>query len=259
MSERVQSVDRAIDILTALLGGPKNLTEVCRATGLTKPTAHRLLSSLGQRGLVLKDPTHDNNYMLGPNLLPILQGVSLGLGHLGAIARPLLTQVRETTEETVTLHVQAGIERICIEEIRSPHALQYAATVGSRAPLHVGAAGKVLIAFLDDDQRERVFAMLPQPLPSITGETITDLKTLQRQLEQTRQRGWALSAGERISGASAVSVPIFAHDQLIAALSVLGPSTRLDEERLKGIAAELGTVADQVSVLLEGRDDGKGS
>lgn len=251
MAERVKSVDRAIDILTTLLAGPKSLTEICRATGLTKPTVHRLLGSLGERGLVLKLPDPDNNYILGPNLLPILQGVSLGLGHLGAIARPLLADLRDSTEETVTLHVQAGVERICVEELRSPHALQYAASVGSRAPLHVGAAGKVLIAFLEEEHRERILEALPRPLAAITNDTVTDPAALTGQIEETRRRGWAISAGERVSGASAASVPVFAHDQLIAALSVLGPSTRLGEERLAAVAAELQEVAGGVRDLLE--------
>ena len=252
MNDRVQAVDRAIDILMALVPGPKTLTEVCRATGLTKPTAFRLLGSLGARGMILKDPGQDNSYMLGPNLLPLLHGVSVGLGSLGMVARPVLQQLTQEKEDTVTLHVAVGIERVCIEEIRSPHALQYTASPGSRAPLHVGSAGKVLIAFLDDDQREKTIAVLPKPLRSLTDETITEVETLRKELARTRQRGWATSSGERVSGAAAVSVPVMAKGQLVAALSVLGPATRLPATRLRELAGGLERPAREIGRLFQG-------
>ena len=97
--------------------------------------------------------------------------------------------------------------------------------------------------------------MLPKPLQSLTDGTITDLDRLGLALEETRERGWAISAGERVSGASAVSVPVFAHGQLIAAISVLGPSTRLSEERLEDVAAELRAAAEQIEGLLEGSNE----
>jgi DNA-binding IclR family transcriptional regulator len=254
MSDRVQSVDRAIDILMALVAGPKTLTDVCRATGLSKGTAFRLLRSLADRGLVLKDPGRDNHYLLGPNLLRFAQGVTLGLGSLGTLAAPVLTRVSELTEETVTLHVRLGVERICIYVIPSPNALRYTASPGSKAPLHVGAAGLVLIAFLDEEEIEQVLSSLPQPLEVVTEDTVTEMETLRRRLAGVRGSGYAISSGERVPGAAAVSVPIRAHGELVAALSILGPETRLPPETLERYAAELQGAAAEIGVILDGRD-----
>ncbi|HEY1689113.1 MAG TPA: IclR family transcriptional regulator [Solirubrobacteraceae bacterium] len=251
--DRVQSVDRAIDILMTLVVGPKTLTEVCRATDLTKGTAFRLLRSLADRGIVVKDPGRDNLYMLGPSLLRIAQGVTLGLGALGTIAAPVLTRVAEQTQETVTVHVRMGVERICIHVIPSASALRYTVSPGSKAPLHVGAAGQALIAFLDEVELEQVLASLPRPLEAITDDTVTDLPTLREKLMEVRERGYAISSGERVSGAAAVSVPIRAHGEFVAALSILGPLTRLPLERLEEFAVVLQDAAAEAGGILDGR------
>jgi DNA-binding IclR family transcriptional regulator len=254
MSERVQSVDRAIDILMALVAGPKTLTDVCHATELSKGTAFRLLRSLGDRGLVIKDPGRDNLYMLGPNLLRFAQGVTLGLGSLGTLAAPALSHVGEATQETVTLHVRIGVERICVYVIPSPNALRYTASPGSKAPLHVGAAGLALIAFLDEEEIEQVLVSLPQPLETITEDTVTEMETLRARLAEVREAGYAISAGERVAGAAAVSAPIRAHGELVAALSILGPATRLPPERLEEFAPLLQRAATEIEAILDGRE-----
>lgn len=251
--DRVQSVDRAIDILMTLVVGPKTLTEVCRATDLTKGTAFRLLRSLADRGIVVKDPGRDNLYMLGPNMLRIAQGVTLGLGALGTLASPVLKRVSEVTEETVTVHIRMGVERICIHVIPSASALRYTVSPGSKAPLHVGAAGRSLIAFLEEAERERVLASLPRPLQAITDDTVTDVETLREQLAEVRERGYAISSGERVSGAAAVSVPIRAHGEFVAALSILGPLTRLPLQRLEEFAVVLQDAAAEAGEILDGR------
>jgi IclR family acetate operon transcriptional repressor len=254
MTERVQSVDRAIDILLALVAGPKTLTDVCRATELSKGTAYRLLRSLGDRGLVIKDPGRAHLYMLGPNLLRFAQGVTLGLGSLGTFAAPVLTQLSEQSGETVTLHVRIGVERICVFVIPSPSALRYTASPGSKAPLHVGAAGLALIAFLAEEEIEQVLASLPQPLETLTGETVAEMDTLRERLAEVRRRGYAISTGERVPGAAAVSVPIRSHGEILAALSVLGPESRLPEERLEELGDDLRAAAAKIEAILDGRE-----
>jgi len=253
MSDRVQSVDRAIDILMALVAGPKTLTDVCRATDLSKATAFRLLRSLGERGLVIKDPGRDNIYMLGPNLLRFAQGVTLGLGSLGTLAEPVLARVCDLTQETVTLHVRIGVERICVYVVPSPHALRYTASPGSKAPLHVGAAGLALIAFLGEEEIEQVLSSLPHPLEEITEDTVTEMETLRGRVDGARRAGYAISSGERVPGAAAVSVPVRAHGEVVAALSILGPESRLPRKKLEEFAVEVQGAATEIEAILDGR------
>jgi DNA-binding IclR family transcriptional regulator len=225
MSGRIQSVERSIDILMALADGPRTLTEIARETTLSKGTVFRMLASLNHERLVIKDPV-DSRYLLGPGFLRLMQGMMSGLGSFSAGAKPVLAALRDTTEETVALHVGIGPERICIEEFQSRSSIRYSSFPGAAAPLHLGSAGKVLISFLDPPHRERALRLVESYPP----EERPDMDALRTEVEQVRKQGYALSTGERIMGASAISVPVFGH-RFLASLSVLGPESRLTRKR----------------------------
>jgi DNA-binding IclR family transcriptional regulator len=121
--------------------------------------------------------------------------------------------------------------------------------MGLTAPLHVGAPGKALMAFLARDEREHVLATLT--LEPLTSETITDLEALRAELDRTRTRGYAVSIGERSPWAAAVAAPIRDRSgQTIVAVSVLGPSHRLTAKVLKELGAQVIKVAREISTAL---------
>ena len=247
MSPRVQSVERTIDILFALANGSRTLTDVARTTGLSKGTAFRLLASLGYQQLVVKDPAA-NVYLLGPGFLRLFQGVMGDLGSLSTIARPAIQALWETTSETIAMHVSIGAERICVAELPSPEPIRYTSTVGATAPLHVGAAGKVLLAFLSPEKLSKTLAALP--LTSLTEATITDEAALRQELAAVNRQGWAMSAGERITGAAAISAPVRGHPDVIASLSILGPAGRLSAQRRLSMLPELQDAAQRIEAAL---------
>lgn len=226
---RVQAIERCIDVLAALSTGPRNLTEVARQTTLSKATVFRLLASLGYRHLVIKDAA-TNQYLLGPGCLELLEGVMSGLGAIGNAAGLILARLAKETGETVTIHVRLGGQRVCIAEVPSPQPIHYTAGVGATAPLYVGAAGKILLAAMGDEERKKALRSLR--LDEVTDRTLTNQEALIAELAEVREQGWALSFGERVAGASALSVPTRAGD-LSAALSILGPDNRLTEDRLR--------------------------
>ena len=226
--ERVQVIERATDILEILAGGAATLTEISSRTGLPKGTAFRILASLGYGDRVLKDPL-TNRYVLGPGTWRLAQVASDALGSVALIAGPELTALWQATAETVTLNMRMGLERVCVAELRSPHPLLHTAGVGSRVPLHVGASGKVILAFTEDDERERILDRLTyEPL---TPATVSRREQLAEELAVVRQRGWAMSMGERIPGAAGVSVPVRDPSGLVLSLSLLGPAERLGTDR----------------------------
>lgn len=226
--ERVQVIERATDILEILAEGAATLTEISSRTGLAKGTAFRILSSLGYGDRVLKDPL-TNRYVLGPGTWRLAQVASDALGSVALVAGPELTALWEATAETVTLNMRLGLERVCIAELRSPHPLLHTAGVGSRIPLHVGASGKVILAFTEAEERERILDRLTfEPL---TSATVTGREQLVEELDLVRRRGWAMSMGERIPGAAGVSVPVRDPSGLVFSLSLLGPAERLTLDR----------------------------
>ncbi len=251
MTNRVQAVERSIGILMALANGARTLTDVTRATGLSKGTAFRLLASLNYEQLVVKDPAA-NVYLLGPGFLRMFQGVMGDLGSIGTLARPQLQELWQHSAETVTLHVSIGAERICVAELPSPQPIRYVSQVGATAPLHVGSAGKVLLAFLDPTRLERTLAALS--LTPMTGATTTDVDVLRQELETVARQGWAMSTGERITGASAISIPVNGGPRVLAALSVLGPSDRLTSQARMELLPELKKAAAGIEATLASGD-----
>ena len=246
MTYRVQSVERGVDILLVLAAGPATLTEIVRATGLSKATAYRLLATLGYKRVVVKDA--NNLYFLGPGSMMLARGADKSNGWIGALAKPALTRLAESTRETVTVHVRTGRHRMCIDEVPSSQPIRYTATIGALAPLSVGSAGRILLASIQPDECARLIADLE--LASFTNATIRDREVLRREVALTRKRGWATSSGERVPGASSLSVPITGLYGTVAALSVLGPKDRLPPERHPPLLAEMRRAAAEVEGLV---------
>lgn len=248
----VRSVARAADLLIILGSGPRPLREISAQVGLTKPTAHRILSSLRSRGMVMQDPL-SGDYGLGPACFHLMSAVVNGQAGFVLDAKPTLEALREETGETITIDIRAGLSRICIQEYPSPHAIRYISGVGSANGIYVGSAGKILLAFLPVDERERILRDLR--LVQVTSSTITDLDVLRAELDNVRAAGFAVSHGERVAGAIGVSAPVLdASGRALASLSVLGPAERLAprivqaQEQVIRAAAEI-TKSMQLSLI----------
>jgi DNA-binding IclR family transcriptional regulator len=129
--------------------------------------------------------------------------------------------------------------------VHSEHSLTVAARVGRHLPVHCTASGRVLLAFLPPEVVEPI---LSAPLLVCTAKTITSPARLREELEATRQRGYGLDDEEYEVGIRAISAPIRDTDgNVIAAMSMLGPSNRITPERIPEIAEALVETADTVS------------
>lgn len=227
----VRSVVRAIDSLLVLQHGKTTLGRLAERAGLSKPTAHRLLTTLSHGGLVIQDPV-TGEYMLGPGCIGIADAVMGGLGGLGPIADATLERLARESRESSALHVRAGIQRICVQRARSPQPVRYTARVGVSNPLHTGSMGKVLLAFADPDDLPDLLDRMP--LTAETDTTITERRVLEKELERIRTDGYSVSRGEQAAGVAAVSTPILNVDgTVLAALSILGPNDRLTDSRIQ--------------------------
>ena len=134
-------LDKALAVLRAVEAAPRSRADLVAATGLSRPTAHRLAVALEAHGLVRRDD--DGRFCLGLRLI--------GLGHAAAeavpvwaAARPALARLHEETGESVQLFVRDRDARVCVESIESPRELRTIVPVGARLPLSAGSAGKVL-------------------------------------------------------------------------------------------------------------------
>jgi DNA-binding IclR family transcriptional regulator len=242
---QVQSVARAAGILELLAAesGELGVTELGRRLGVHKATASRLLSTLAEHGLVERHPTTDK-YRLGFGLIH-LAGVAMAGLDLVQQARPILEDLAEKTSETVNLAVLDGDQVMHVDQIAGRRSIVSVSWVGRRTPVHCTSNGKVLLAFAPEAERER---LLRQPLEAMTRNSITDPAKLRAHLEEVRTKGYAQTIEELEEGLNAVAAPVRSgNGDVIAAVSVAGPSFRMRPVELPRIAATTIDAANSIS------------
>lgn len=164
---------------------------------------------------------------------------------LRAMSRPTLVMLAEQSGEAATLEVLVENYVLVIDEVASSNPMGMTQDVGSRLPLHATATGKVLLASRSDAEIDVVLA---EPLQLLTDQTIVDPGRLRTELARIRQEGVAIASSELEPGFVAVAAPVVDRErQVVAAISVGGPSVRLTAERLPEIAAMVQMSARQIS------------
>lgn len=239
----VQSVERAVTILEILArAGEAGVTELAAEIGVHKSTAFRLVSTLEQGGLVEQSEVR-GKYRLGVGILR-LAGATTARLDVVQEARPICRKLSADTGETVNIAVLSDRSAFYLDQFAGASALQPHNWVGQHIPLHATSNGKVLVCELDDDELARVVPSLA----AYTEKTITTRKRLRRELDEVRTQGYAVAVDELEIGLAALAAPIRnAHGDVIASLSLSGPTFRLDESRLKELQPLLGDAAAEVS------------
>jgi IclR family transcriptional regulator, acetate operon repressor len=220
----LQSVSRALRALELIAeAGELGVTELGRRLDVHKATASRLVSTLAERGLVERDPASER-YRLGFGLIRLAGAAIAGLD-LVRTAHPILEDLAERTRETVNLGVLSGGNVIYVDQVAGTHSIVSVSWVGRGTPLHCTSNGKTLLAWMDEEGRDRLLAA---PLARLTDSTIVDPNVLRTQLQEVRARGYAQTLEELEEGLNAVAAPVRQADgQVVAAVSVSGPAFRM--------------------------------
>ncbi len=208
-SSGVGVLDKAAAVLAALEGTPLTLAGLVEATGLPRPTAHRLACALEYHRFVARDLS--GRFMLGPRLREL--AAVTGEDRLLTSASSVLVTLRDASGESAQLYRRQGDQRICVAAAERMTGLRDSVPVGAALTMQAGSAAQVLLAWEDADRLHR----------AVNGATFTAVT-----LAQVRRRGWAHSVGEREPGVASVSAPVRAPDgRVLAAVSVSGPIERL--------------------------------
>jgi DNA-binding IclR family transcriptional regulator len=241
---RVQSVERAIALLEAVAAGPADgepVAALAARCGLNRATAWRLLGTLEAHGLVDRDPA-TQRYTVGFAVSRL--AASAGVDGLVRRAHPVLVRLSERTGETADLAVARPLGLTYVDEVAPPSVLA-ANWLGRQVPLHATSSGKALLAWLPDSE---VAALLEHRLTRFTDSTVTSLRALRADLEQTRQRGYGRCVGELEPTLNGVSAPVLdAHGRPLAVLSVWGPRDRVRPERFDELGALTVSAAAEVA------------
>jgi len=247
----VKSLTKALDLLN-YMGKQRHavgVTELANEMDLNKSAVHRLLQTLEASGFVDKNPV-TRQYFLGPRLF-VLGKVYENTVALRGLARPIMERLARQLGEAVHLMVPARSEDgwpslILLDKIESTFQLTITPNPGAVSPAHCTAGGKVLLAFAMKGALDHV----PEPLPRYTPHTITDLASLQAELAEVRRLGYAEDREEVEVGLTCVAAPVFEGEQVVAAMSVSGPSSRLEAPRLEVARQAVIAAAREVRNLL---------
>lgn len=240
-------LEKASELIDCLgqAGEPVALAYVRSALGMPKSSTHRLLGELAGLGIVRR--TEDGRYSLGPRLLYWGEAAAETFD-LRAVAEPVMRRLRDEVGESVHLYIRDGDTRTCIAAVEGRHELRPFIQLGRPLPLRAGAAGKLLLAFADEDvqrvelRRARSDAA---SFPNAPGARLSD------ELDRIRAERWATSAGERENGvAAAATLIVDSRGRVVAALCISGPTTRLTPDRLAGMRKALEECATEISGLL---------
>lgn len=240
----VQSVHRAVSVLQVLaLHGAAGVTEIATELGVHKSTVFRLLSTLEARGLV-DQHSERGRYRLGYGVVQLAAGATK-MDDLSLLSRPICRRLAETVRETVNIVVHDGRAVISVDQVLGAPTVTTVNWVGQRTPLHATSAGKVFMAHMDPEQ---LAALLTGGTEAYTPFTVVDPAAIEQQLAQVREQGWASTLEEHEIGLAAVAAPIRTSDgRVIAAVSVSGPTFRLNADTIPQVAEHVRAAADEIS------------
>jgi DNA-binding IclR family transcriptional regulator len=239
----VQSVDRAVTILEILARtGESGVTEIATELGVHKSTAFRLVATLESHGVVEQNEDR-GRYRLGVGLLRLAGATTARLDVIQE-ARPICRQLAAKTGETVNIAVLSESSAFYLEQVAGSSALQSHNWVGQHIPLHATSNGKILLSGLESERLKEVLGSLP----AYTALTITKKTQLRKELDRVREQGYAVAVDELEVGLTAVAAPIRnAHGDVIASMSVSGPTFRLTGDRIEEVVDLLVDAAVEVS------------
>jgi DNA-binding IclR family transcriptional regulator len=242
VNNRIQSIDRAAELLEAVASAPEPETApaLADACGLNRSTAWRILSTLEHHGLVERD-AETGRYRLGFAVLRL--AAAAGHEPLVRIAHPILRRLADATGETVNLAIARRLELVYADQVQARHVMA-PNWLGHTVPLHATSTGKAFLAALPESELDHVGG-----LERFTATTITDAAALRTELSAVRARGYADSHGELEPALWGVSAAVRdPSGRPAAVLSVWGSETRV-RDRL----AELGARAAEAARALEAR------
>jgi len=242
----VQSIDRALSILEVLSDYSEGLgvTEISEQVNLHKSTVYRLLTTLIYKGYVVQD-AETNKY-----------GITLKLFELGSkkvesmdllsVSKEYTKKLMESVNEVVHLVVREGNEIVYIDKVEANNTIMMASTIGKRSPMYCTSVGKAILAHLPEKKVKEIWDN--SKIVKYTDYTITDFEELKTELEDIRQKGYAVDNEENEIGVRCIGVPIFnRHGKVEAAISISGPAIRVTESKISNFSIKVMNTASLIS------------
>jgi IclR family transcriptional regulator, KDG regulon repressor len=247
---RIEAITRAVNLLRQFnrKSPRRSVDELCRALSSSASLTRRMLRTLEQHRLVRCVDATGDTYELGLAWLHFAD-IRRRQVDMRQLALPVMRRVRDTVNETVILSIRVGYRRINVDYVESTQALRRLTQLGFEAPLHIGAAGRALMAGLSPDQIDDYCGQVP--LHGFRNDVAIDKAALLRELNRTRRQGFALSCREITSDTAAVAAPVFDHTRaVVAALTISCPDDRFTPGLRHAYIDQVTRGAEEVSLAL---------
>jgi DNA-binding IclR family transcriptional regulator len=249
----VPNLDRALGIIELLSRHPSGLTraQICDATGLSTNIVYRIASTLTERGFLSRDP--QTKRFRNTSRLLELGCTSMDEHCVAELSWQPMKDLRDLTGETVFLSVLARDEGVVIEQVSGLHEVRIFVDKGHRFPLHGGAPGKSLLAFLPPDEARAIIGAMA--FKKFTENTVTSRREFEGRLRRVRENGYSVDHAEVLHGVNCVAAPI--RDErgvAVASICVTAPADRMPEKRFGAISKLVMSCAAGISEKLGYRE-----
>jgi IclR family KDG regulon transcriptional repressor len=244
-SYNITALQRGLRLLQLFSESPHGLAakQVAGRSRLPVSTVHRFLANLESAGFL--NCSGDGVYHLGIACFAIGQA-ALGQLDIRRVSLPYLQELNRQTRETIHLTVRHGLSAVYVEKLDSPEQLRIHSRIGASVPLYCTAVGKVMLAYMPDDERKRVLPQLA--LKRLTPNTMGNLQELEAELYRVRKNGYACDLEEHELHIRCVAAPIWDHAGGVnASLSITAPMVRMAVTRLRQLAPLIQTAGLQIS------------
>lgn len=241
----IKAVEKALVILDVLekeeIAG---VTQIANTIGVNKSTAYRILATLESKELVEKDE-ETKKYKLGLGFLRYSTSILENM-EITKIADSYLEELVGTTQETAHLCILSGNKAVFVGQKKSSEIISISAKIGDEEPVYCSAVGKNLIAFLPEDELEKILDTIE--FKPFTLRTITSKQVLMAHLDKIREQGYAVDDEEIYNGVRCVAAPVRNHKgKVIASVGVSGPASRIQINDIEKFAVAVKDVAAKIS------------
>lgn len=245
----IKSIMKAARVINMLAneGQPLSLAQMSSNMAISKSTLHGIISTLVDVKFVVQDQ-QTGRYWLGTRLFEIGSSIS-SQWNVRKIAYPFIQRIVAETGETVHMAVLDDYEVLYINKQESTSSIRIVTDVGVKLPAHCTGLGKALLSGMS--RLELQFMVKSKGLAKYTESTITNFEDFWKEIRHIKSRGYAVDEQEFVEGLRCVAVPVFSHaGDIIAALSVSGPISRMQDKKFEHCRESLQKAAEEISVQM---------
>jgi DNA-binding IclR family transcriptional regulator len=250
-NDKIKSIEKALDLLELLSDNKKEMgiTEINRELHMGFSTIHRILNTLKYRGYIVQNQ-QTSKYMLGTKLF-ILGCKVQNTTNLIKVVTPFLQRLSQNTNETINFAILEGREAIYLFKIESKEMLKAGIEVGTKVAAHCTSLGKVLLAFLPEQEFMMLYPNENEKLPTFTPNSISSVEELKKYLKKIKKQGYAIDEEEYKIGVNCLGVPIINDEgKAIAAISISGPVSRFSLFEMEKVKSMLIALSQDISKQL---------